>query len=67
MKIQPMRLGKLNLAPDDILVFSAPRMISLETAERIKKQAKAFAPKNKIIVLGDGLKVGKITKAKKKN
>ena len=67
MKIQPMRLGKLKLLPGDILVFSAPGMISLATAARIKKQAKVFAPKNKIIVLGDGLKVGKITRAKKKN
>jgi len=68
-KLTPMRLGRLNLRPDDILVLMSDGPITQETAHRLKEQfeRKPLGFKNKVIVLSDGLKLGKISRKKKSN
>lgn len=63
MKFEPMKLGKLNLRPHDVLVISSDRPISHDVANRLKEQFEKFPLryKNKVIVLSNGLKLGKIT------
>jgi hypothetical protein len=58
-----LKLGRLNLGPNDVLVVSTDEPISDETAERVKKKFEQFPLpfKNKVMVVGDGLKLGKIT------
>jgi hypothetical protein len=65
IEFQPMRLGRMNLGPDDVLVITSDRSITEETAESLIKQFKS-APlpfKNKVLVLAHGLKLGKISKS----
>lgn len=53
---------KVTFSPGDVIVFTAPGAITTEAAERILAYAKEKFPDNKVMVLGDGLKVGVMTK-----
>lgn len=61
--LEPARVQVLNLAPNDILVISTDGPLSDEAAERIKRvftDRMNLPESNKVLVLGDGLKVGVI-------
>jgi len=49
---------RLTLKPGDVLVLSVEGAISMECAERIKSYMTDVLPDHKVIVLGDGIKIG---------
>lgn len=50
---------RLTLKPGDTLVLSCAEPISDETAERLTQYLVAkFGPEQRVLVMGDGLKVG---------
>lgn len=54
MKIEIDDLKKVNLGPDDVLVFSIKDRIELEVAKKIYMYFKRSFPSNKMIILEDG-------------
>jgi len=51
------RISRAELKPSDIIVVECEGSISCETAERLKEQLTKVWPGQKILVLGDGLKL----------
>lgn len=56
----------LRLEPGDIVVLSAPGMISEDSAQRIKNYWDESFNDFKCVVLGDGIEVTKVLRPKKK-
>lgn len=63
-----MRLGRLSLGPNDVLVVNSKFPIDVETAERLKEHFENLPLpfKNKVVVLGEGLTLSTIKKGARK-
>lgn len=48
-------IKKVNLKKDDVIVLTTERILTDERAIRIKKQIKNIFPKNKIIIVANGV------------
>ena len=49
---------RLALKPGDTIVLQSDQEISDETAVRLRNYVEQFLPGHKVLVLGDGLKIG---------
>jgi len=61
-------MQRLSLKPGDMLVLTAPGPISADHAERIKNMLEKlmeghFGQRHKVLVLGDGMKLGVLENA----
>jgi len=54
-------IEKLTLGVDDVLVLRSDEPITAEAAMRLKDQMQEIFPGRKIVVLGDGLRLGAVT------
>ncbi len=59
-----LEIGKLSLAPGDVLVIRTDRVISREAAERLKESAAPLLPPGvKCLVIEAGMELSVLTRA----
>jgi len=60
-------IGRLRLAPEDILVLTTPLLLDKEQVAAIRERAQAFVPNNTVMILTGDMGVGVITPDKKED